>query len=166
MRRTLYILIVEDSIDDQLLIRRAFDLAGDSAILSTTRDGFEAIEYLQGAGHFADREHHPYPCFILTDLKMSPGDGFAVLDFIRKAHSSVPVTVFSASQDLDDIKKAYVLGAAGYVVKPQVFNDFCGAIRSIFDFWASCEPPAIDVAGRKLKTSSRGKLGERFGEAV
>ena len=166
MRRTLYILIVEDSVDDQLLIKRAFELAGDSVVLSMTRDGIEAIDYLRGAGQFADREHHPYPCFILTDLKMSPGDGFAVLEHVRKGHASVPVTVFSASQDLDDIKKAYLLGAAGFLVKPQVFHDFCEVIKNLHNFWVQCEPPAIDMTGKQLKTSSRGKLGERFSEAV
>ena len=135
-------------------------------VLSMTRDGFEAIEYLSGSGKFADREKHPYPCFILTDLKMSPGDGFVVLDHVRKGHASVPVTVFSASQDLDDIKKAYLLGAAGYLVKPQVFQEFCDVLHNLYKFWVQCEPPAIDMAGKQLKTSSRGKLGERFGEAV
>ena len=159
----LYVLVVEDSLDDQLLISRAFALAGDKTLLRTVRDGMQAIDYLQGVGEYADREKYPYPCFVLTDLKMSPGDGFAVLEYMRNSPATaVPVTVFSGSRDLDDVKKAYLLGAAGYLVKPQGFGDFCQLIKRLYDFWLLCERPTIDINGRQLRTSSRGKLGERF----
>ena len=158
----LYVLVVEDSADDQTLIKRAFGLAGDKAVLTTVRDGFEAIDYLQGVGEFADRERFPYPCFILTDLKMSPGDGFAVLEYVRNSQAVIPVSVFSGSRDLDDVKKSYMLGAAGYFVKPQMFQDFCQLIKGIHDLWVKCEQPTLDMMGKQLKTTSRGKLGERF----
>jgi CheY-like chemotaxis protein len=164
MSAPLYVLVVEDSTDDQLLIKRAFGLAGDKVVVTTARDGLEAIDYLQGVGDFADREQFPYPCFIMTDLKMSPGDGFAVLEHVRNSMAVVPVTVFSGSRDLDDVKRAYQLGAAGYFVKPQVFQEFCNLIKSVYDLWLKCERPALDLTGKHLKTTSRGKLGERFHE--
>jgi CheY-like chemotaxis protein len=145
-----------------MLISRAFNLAGNNVSLRTVRDGLEAIDYLRGVGEFADREKFPYPSFVLTDLKMSPGDGFAVLEYMRNSQIAVPVTVFSGSRDLDDVKKAYLLGAAGYLVKPQGFNEFCQIIKKIYEFWFYSERPAVDAAGRQLRTSSRGKLGERF----
>src|SRR5437762_13692798 len=145
---SLYVLIVEDNVDDQMLIKRAFTVAGERTCLSTVRDGVQAIDYLRGVGEFANRERHPYPCFILTDLKMSPGDGFAVLEYVRNSRTSVPVTIFSGSQDLDDVKNAYLLGAAGYLVKPQVFQEFCSMIRNVYNFWMDCEPPALDGAGK------------------
>lgn len=161
----LYILVVEDSHDDQLLIKRAFGLAGQKAIVTTVSDGLEALDYLQGAGKFTNRETFPYPYFILSDLKMSPGDGFAVLEYMRNSQTAIPVTILSGSRDLDDVKKSYLLGAAGYLVKPQVFQEFCQMVKRLYDFWLHCERPALDMAGRRLKTSSIGKLGERFTEA-
>src|SRR3954464_7244196 len=96
--RTLVILVVEDSPDDQLLIKRAFENAGDGASLEIVNDGADAIKYLQGRGPYANREKFPYPSFILTDLKMSPADGFAVLEYLRKVPGIVPTIVFSGSE--------------------------------------------------------------------
>src|SRR5882672_10015192 len=53
--------------------------------------------------------------------------------------------VFSGSRDLDDVKKAYLLGAAGYLVKPQMFQDFADSIKVVYNVWQRCEPPALDV---------------------
>ncbi len=163
--RTLRILVVEDSADDQTLIKRAFELAGGKTLLRVVNDGSEAIAYLEGKGDYANREKFPYPSFILTDLKMSPSDGFEVLAYLRTNSCLIPTIIFSGSQDLDDIKHAYQLGASGYLVKPQQFETFCQIVKSIHDLWLSCELPAVDQEGKLVGTVSRGKLGERFGGA-
>jgi CheY-like chemotaxis protein len=160
--RTLVILVVEDSADDQLLVRRAFENAGNGILLAFVNDGTEAIKYLQGRGSYANRERFPYPSFILTDLKMSPADGFAVLEYLRKSPGIIPAIVFSGSEDLDDVKKAYLLGASGYLVKPQQFETLCQIIKTLYDLWQFYELPAVDQDGNLLYTSSQGKLGERI----
>jgi DNA-binding NarL/FixJ family response regulator len=73
--------------------------------------------------------------------------------------------VFSGSEDLDDIKKSYLLGASGYLVKPQQFETLCQIIKTLYDLWLYCEPPAVDQDGKLLQTSSQGKLGERIKQA-
>ena len=162
MEARLTILVVEDSSDDQTLIRRAFDMAGGQLSLQIVKDGFEAIAYLKGNDCFADRTKFPYPSFILTDLKMSPLDGFEVLAWLREHSRLIPTMVFSGSQDLDDIKKSYQLGACGYLVKPQKFEIFCKLIKSLHDLWLCFELPAVDQEGKLMATASQGKLGERF----
>jgi CheY-like chemotaxis protein len=69
-----------------------------------------------GEGKFSNRTEFAYPTFIMTDLKMPSADGFAVLEFLKgnPEWAVIPTIVFSASSDLDDIKKAYMLGASSY----------------------------------------------------
>jgi CheY-like chemotaxis protein len=158
------ILLVDDSEDDLMLIARAFKKNGTTALIRTTESGNEAIAYLRGEGKFGDRAEFPYPTFIMTDLKMPDGDGFSVLENL-KYHSSwriIPAIVLSASSDTDDVKKAYMLGAASYFVKPPSFEGLTRLVGKLHGYWADCEVPEIDESGKMLKTESERKLGARF----
>jgi CheY-like chemotaxis protein len=121
---------------------------------------------MMGEGEYADREKFAYPTFIITDLKMPRTDGFAVLEHLRgnPEWAVIPTVVFSASQDLDDIKKSYMLGASSYHVKPQSLDALRQQMKVLHEYWLTCEVPAVDTTGRQLATDSRGKLGERFAQ--
>jgi CheY-like chemotaxis protein len=122
---------------------------------------------MRGDGKFADRLLYAYPTFITTDLKMPGADGFAVLEY-RRDHSEwavIPTVVLTSSSDLDDIKKAYMLGATSYHVKPSSPEDLRRQLKVLHDYWITCEVPEVDITGRRLLTDSQGKLGERFVQA-
>src|SRR5688500_4207316 len=114
------ILVVEDDRNDQILIERAFRKIGVTDPIQVVADGAEAIAYMMGEGKYSDREKFAYPTFVVTDLKMPKADGFAVLEFLKgnPQWSVIPTIVLTASSDVDDIKKAYMLGASSYHVKP------------------------------------------------
>jgi CheY-like chemotaxis protein len=76
-------LVVEDSLDDAVLLERAFLRAGLVAPLRFVRDGQQAIEYLEGGHHFNDRGIYPLPNLVLVDLKMPRLDGFGLLNWLR-----------------------------------------------------------------------------------
>jgi len=158
------ILVVEDDPDDQTLIQRAFRKIGIKSPIHVVGDGAEAIAYMRGEGKYADREKFAYPTFITTDLKMPKADGFAVLEFLKKnpEWKIIPAVVLSASRDLDDIKKSYLLGASSYHVKPQSMEKLEQQLKILHDYWLTCEVPQVDISGRQLDTDSKGKLGERF----
>lgn len=158
------ILVIDDSEDDRLLIQYTLKKIGVSDLVVLLTDGAEAIEYMMGEGKFADRQKYPYPTFIMTDLKMPRKDGFAVLDFLKKnpEWAVIPTIVFSSSTDLDDIKKAYMLGASSYHVKPRTHGALMHQMLVLHSYWMTCEVPQVDSTGRQLRTSSEGKLGERF----
>ena len=126
--------------------------------------GDEAIAYLSGVGKFGDRETYLYPSFVITDLKMPNGDGFAVLEHFRKhpQWAVIPTVVLSGSEDTDDIRKAYALGASAYHVKPNAPSDLRVLVKRLHAYWQTCEVPQADVTGRQLETESRHKLGQRF----
>lgn len=160
------ILVVEDDSNDQLLIQDAFKKIGVTDPIQIVSSGSEAIAYMMGEGKFADRQKYAYPTFIMTDLKMPNGDGFAVLEFLKgnPQWKVIPTIVLSASADLDDIKKSYMLGASSYHVKPQNHDGLRNQLEVINDYWMTCQVPEVDSSGKQLVTHSKGKLGERFNQ--
>jgi CheY-like chemotaxis protein len=159
------IMVVDDDVNDRMLIEEAFRSIGITDPLQIMSGGAEAIAYMRGEGKFADRSEYPYPTFIVTDLKMPGTDGFAILEHLKKHPdwAIIPTVVLSGSQDLDDIKKAYMLGASSYHVKLHSLGDFTAQLKILHDYWMSCEVPEVDATGRQLPTDGRGKLGERYG---
>jgi CheY-like chemotaxis protein len=156
--------VVEDDANDQLLIEAGFRQAGAVCSIHFVGDGVEAIAYMRGEGKYANRQKFAYPTFIMTDLKMPRVDGFGVLEFLRKnpEWKIIPAIVLSASGDLDDIKKSYMLGASSYHVKPQSVEKLHRQLKILYDYWLTCEVPQTDTSGKQLQTESEGKLGERF----
>lgn len=161
------ILIVDDDPHDRVLIEKAFRAIGVTDPIHAIGGGQEAIAYMRGEGKYADRERYAYPTFITTDLKMPGTDGLAVLEYLKRHPdwSVVPTVVLTASRDRDDIKKAYMLGASSYHVKPSSLDELHRLLRVLHDYWMTCEVPEVDGTGRRVHTTSEGKLGERFAQA-
>jgi CheY-like chemotaxis protein len=132
--------------------------------IQTLHGGREAIAYMMGEGKYANRTAYVYPTFITTDLKMPDVDGFSVLEHLKNnpEWSVIPTVVLTSSRDLDDIKKAYMLGASSYHVKPSSPDALQKQLKVLHDYWMTCEVPEVDSSGRQLLTDSQGKLGERF----
>jgi CheY-like chemotaxis protein len=158
------ILVVDDDPNDQLMIENALRSAGSHWSVCLLNDGAAAIAYLKGEGAYADRTRHPYPSLLITDLKMGPVDGLALLEFLKSTPRSaiVPSVVFSASSDPDDIDKAYALGASCYHVKPSSAANFASLMRLLHDYWLTCEVPEVDDTGVRRITNSAGRIGQRY----
>ena len=132
-----YILLAEDDPNDVLLIQRAFQKAGLKHILKTVRDGGQAIQYLSGAGIYADREKYPMPYLLLLDLKMPGTDGFEVLQWARSEAETkrLLIVVLTSSNLQSDVDKAYDLGANSYLVKPVEFDEMVNLIQRFEAYW-------------------------------
>lgn len=114
------LLLVEDNEDDVFIFRRAFRRAGLSHPLQVAADGQEAIEYLAGAGRYADRATHPWPSLVFLDLKLPRRSGHEVLAWIagQPELPRVPVIVLTSSAEARDLQRSRELGALHYLVKP------------------------------------------------
>lgn len=158
------ILIVDDDPNDLLLIQAAFKAVGATSHIQTATSGHDAVAYLNGEGIYAARDTHPYPDFVVTDLKMPGLDGFAVLEHLKRNPESafIPTVIFSGSQDNGDIKKAYLLGASSYHVKPSAPVALRALVKALHDYWMLCEMPEVDRYGKQLENGGSHKLGERF----
>jgi len=160
------ILIVDDDANDLFLIEHAFRENGVKDSIHKAKGGREAIDYMMGEGKYSDRSIYAYPTFITIDLKMPVVDGLAVLEHIKKnpAWAIIPTVILTSSQDLDDIKKAYMLGASSYHVKPNLHDDLLKLLNVLHAYWMTCEIPETDSSGHQLPTNSKGKIGERYAQ--
>ena len=114
------ILLVEDNEDDVFLMKRALKGANVVNPLLVVEDGQEAVDYLGGAGKFADRESYPLPAVVFLDLKLPLISGHDVLAWIRRQYAleSLVVIVLTSSNEASDLSRSYALGANSYLVKP------------------------------------------------
>ncbi len=147
MRPVLYI---EDEENDALLVEFGFRRAGLAAPLKVLPDGRDAIEYLSGAGEYADRQRHPLPCLVLLDLNLPVVSGLEVLEWIRAdaALKELPVVVFSSSDQPQDHQRAQALKANDYIVKPVDLGALEAIIRGLNDRWLK-RAASGDRNGRK-----------------
>ena len=137
MKSERWVLLAEDDSNDVLLLQLAFREAGLRNPICVVNDGQEAIDYLSGEGKFADRNQYPFPALLILDLKMPRKTGFDVLDWTRgqEKFKCLPVIILTASSQEEDIKRAYVMGANSYLVKPVSIHSLTEMIKLVDSYW-------------------------------
>ena len=97
-------------------------------IAAEASNGKEAMEKIEGVS----------PDIVLTDLMMSPGDGFELIETCLKKYPEMKFIVLSNYNDFDNVRKAMKLGASDYVFKLtlkaeellQILNEVSAEIKS------------------------------------
>jgi len=131
----LVILLVEDDLADQKLIKislRNEKIAND---LYTVQTGEEGMDFLHRRENYSDGI--PQPDLILLDLNM-PGMGGK--EFLRQIKADeklkqIPVVILTTSEAEKDIIDSYKLQASGYVHKPVTLEEFKGAMKKLKEYW-------------------------------
>lgn len=131
------ILFAEDDDNDAFLFQTALKKAGVQNPMRRVRNGEEALHYLAGSGRYTDRAQYPFPCLLITDLKMPRLSGFDLLDHARSILEShqVPAIVLSASVSESDRSRSLGLGAHCYFVKPSNFPAFVAIAAEVKQTW-------------------------------
>jgi CheY-like chemotaxis protein len=140
MRSSRPILLVDDDSTEMMTVKRALKELGVPNELVHRLDGEDALDYLRA--HVTKS-----PCVILLDLNMPKMRGTEFLAAI-KANAElrqIPVIIFTASNDEVDKDKCFELCAAGYVVKPQNYEEFLNAVKTLDTYWTLSELPFPDV---------------------
>jgi DNA-binding response OmpR family regulator len=132
-------LLVEDDMDAVTLLKRALKTGVPENDIQVVEHGVEAALYLKGEAKFADRARFPIPKVILLDLNLPLFDGFEFLEWLRTEATAsqrrIPVVVMSSSDRIEDVRRAYALGANSYVVKPADWSEFKDRIRCVANYW-------------------------------
>ncbi len=143
MTKQRWILLAEDNPNDADLALRALNAQQPAGGVLVATDGSEALDCLYRRGAFAAR-HEVDPAVVLLDLKMPKVDGLEVLRQIKADPQlkSIPVVVFTSSNQEIDVVRSYQLGANAYVVKPVDFQQFLAVLQEVRTFWIRVnEPP-------------------------
>ena len=131
----LTILLVEDDLADQKLIKislRRQKVANDLCVVSS---GEEGMDFLHRRGDY--KSGAPRPDLILLDLNM-PGMGGK--EFLRRIKEDeklkqIPVVILTTSEAEKDIIDSYKLQASGYVHKPVTLEEFKEAMKKLKAYW-------------------------------
>lgn len=132
------ILLVEDTLQDELLTLRALRINNVANEIRVVRDGAEALEALGLRIDGQDSANTPgLPQLVLLDLKLPKVDGLEVLKAVRcnPRTRQLPVVILTTSKEERDITQGHNLGANSYVRKPVDFETFIDAIRQLGLYW-------------------------------
>lgn len=131
----IFILIAEDDADDRFLLQSAFEENGYCDKLHFVENGVELLDYL----HQLEGEKYEakMPRFILLDLNMPKKDGREVLKEIKQSPSlkKIPVIIFSTTNNEQEMKRCYELGANSYITKPNSFENLIKTVAAVRSYW-------------------------------
>ena len=133
-RKSMTILLVEDSPSDADLTVEALEEGNAPNELHIVGDGVEALQFLRHEEPYADA---PNPDLILLDLNLPRKDGREVLKEIKadKNLRRIPVIVLTTSSAEEDVCRTYDDHANCYVTKPVNIDEFIRVLRSMEEFW-------------------------------
>jgi len=148
-----WILMAEDSEDDERLFLEVLKRSGLTNPVVVVPDGGEAIAYLKGELRYADRERFPLPRILLLDLAMPKVNGWQVLQWLksRSEFRDLLVIVLTSSLRVADLQRAYQMGASSFLGKPCKVEELLNLERAYPDHWTRPSPPPqsapLDRAG-------------------
>ena len=150
-----HILHAEDDENDVMMMQRAFRRAAIESTYSTVRDGDEAMAYLVGMGKYENRRAYPEPTLVLLDLNLPKVSGFEILKRIRTNPSlaRTPVVILSSSVLDDDVQRASLLGANGYLAKTGNPNRLVEMVKAMHNYWLTFDQFSRVSEFRKLAAS-------------
>ena len=112
-------------VDDHTLFR-----SGLKALLSR-QDDFEVVGEASDGLEGVKLAEQLKPDLVLLDLDMPVMNGTEALAQMLEMNRQLPVVMLTVSEDAEDLKEAFVLGARGYLVKNIDADYLVNSIRKI-----------------------------------
>jgi two-component system response regulator FlrC len=135
------VLVVEDDNDLREAICDMLELNEMSYI--------EASNGLQAEQILRDKQ----PSLVLSDVQMTPGNGYQLLDYINTNHQAMPVILMTAYGSIPQAVDAIQAGAVDYLVKPFEVSELISTlqrhmmscIRKESDQMIACDPVSLKL---------------------
>ena len=130
-RRRLEILLVEDNPADAELFRQ---LMSGPCNISVAASGTEAFDRLFQRGRFSTS---PMPNIVVLDVNVPILTGFEILAILKGNSKlrSIPVVVWSSSDNEKDIERAFLDGACAYIIKDSDLKKMEDVLAAFSEFW-------------------------------
>lgn len=112
------ILIVDDDVEDQELLKEAIKEVDESVKCLSAKNGEEALEMLHTF-------LHKLPQLIFLDLNMPRMNGKVLLSKLKQLEvlKEIPIIIYTTSKSKTDIEDAQKLGALQFITKPNSFEE-------------------------------------------
>lgn len=141
MNKTGPIVVIEDDLEDQLILKDVFkDLDIKNPILFFD-DGETAYTFLV--------ESKDQPFLILSDINMPKLNGFELRE---KVHNNeelrlkcIPYLFFTTTAQQQMVIDAYSKSVQGFFVKPTGYDHLKCLIKNIIEYWRECHSPNVIV---------------------
>jgi CheY-like chemotaxis protein len=131
------IIIIEDDLDDQEMLKYAFEKLDYDNQVCFFNDGQSALEYLNRTDII--------PFLILSDINMPVLDGFALRDKVKMDAKlqvkCIPYLFFTTASNQQVIIDAYSKSVQGFFIKPNSIPVLEDTIRVIMEYWTLCASP-------------------------
>jgi len=126
----LNILLIEDDQIEILKFERILSTISKNHKQHNETNGAAALQYLKTTKNFPD--------LILLDLNMPKMNGLEFLKILKSDNDFhyIPVVVLTTSNNKEDIKEAYRIGIAGYVMKPLKYQAYTSQLKTIIEYWS------------------------------
>lgn len=133
-KKSIKLLLVEDSPSDEFIIRNILDKSEYKFDIFCIHKGDDAIDYFKNKSR-----NHPFgkPDIIFLDINLPKESGMSVLRSIKqdRQYKDIPVIVISHSLRKSDMDMAYSNFASGYVNKCLQIDNFEKSINSVLTYW-------------------------------
>ncbi len=136
MTEQIFILVAEDDADDRFLLHSAFEENQFNDRLHFVENGVELMDFLHGLLNIGQSG---LPRIILLDLNMPKKDGREALKEIKQNDllKFIPVIVFSTTNNEQEMRRCYELGANSYITKPNSFESLIKTVAALRSYWAN-----------------------------
>ncbi|MBR0757620.1 response regulator transcription factor [Bradyrhizobium jicamae] len=114
-------------VDDHALIREALH-----AVLKQLKQEAVIFEASNSRQAMQLVEEHPDTSLILLDINLPDRDGFSILRELRDRYPTIAIIILSSSSDQDTVKRAFKLGALGFIPKTTEREVMLNAIELVF----------------------------------
>jgi CheY-like chemotaxis protein len=131
------IVVVEDDVDDQFLLRKVFERIGVESELVFFFNGKDAWDYLKST--------KKKTFMILCDINMPVMNGLELREQINRDEEmrkkSIPFIFLSTAARPGDVDMAYNLAVQGFFLKESTLHEMEDAMRTIVAYWDRCKHP-------------------------
>ena len=142
MSKPVTIIMIEDDEGHARLIERNIRRSGVNNEIMPFTNGTDAVQYLFG-NDGSGLVHKGNALLILLDLNLPDMTGIDILRRVKENDhlKCAPVVVLTTTDDSQEIKRCYELGANVYITKPVNYESFANAIRQLGLFFSVIQVP-------------------------
>lgn len=134
------VLIVDDVQQTRKDITRLLYFEDDLEVVGEAGDAAEALEKIATLA----------PDVVLMDINMPGMDGITATEQVGRLYPGVAVIIISIQGEAEYLKKAMVVGARDYLIKPLNSEEMAATIRSVNRWQKQRQVPAVPAAAEEI----------------